>query len=312
MLGRYERMSLSVGRASNGMSTLETRGSRLDAGSPAQPRLALQERHAGRTSSLELPDAVALKGAPRSAGCGAGFTITELLIASSLGVLVILWIAAIDSARSRMEADFIRRGKTGSEQPATALALMDIAKSIQRADRINILGTGVPGIPPVGAAGQANVQLRIPVLVADNAGAGCTGCTVVGAAPPACCFEIAANYRWDQYRVIGTELRRYTGGCGSMKVMARQVGALTFMFRHEAQDPPLSAPPVNPAGADNNVLEFAITWDNGLPPPNHHTREFRTEATSREIPYSNVNAAGGLSGSGLSTPGISDPPAGCT
>ena len=51
--------------------------------------------------------------------------------------------------------------------------------------------------------------------------------------------------------------------------------------------------------ADNNLLEYVVTWNNGLLAPRTRWHTFRGHVVSHAIPYSNVNATANQSGTGL-------------
>jgi len=217
-----------------------------------------------------------------------GLTITELLIASVLVVLVAFGIVAVDSGRTQMHMEVLERSGLIAGQAEVGLAAVGIAERLATADRLNLnAGTGV-------------YQFRVPVMQGPCA----------GGAPAPGCFDNPANYRWDQYRLNAGELRLYTntgGGCGTMRVAARNVGALSFTYQDQAAAPPGG----DGAVQDNNLVGYAATWDNGRLPPNNHTQVFQGWVASRAIPYSDVNTTATESGSGLSAGAVSPPPAPC-
>ena len=65
------------------------------------------------------------------------------------------------------------------------------------------------------------------------------------------------------------------------------------------------------AQADNNLIRYAVAWDNGLAGPRNRTQTFTGQVTSRAISYSNVGASAGDSGRGLDVGGLNSPPASC-
>jgi hypothetical protein len=226
-------------------------------------------------------------------------TLTEVLIASSLAVMVVVGLVNFDTTSFRIQQELRDRARLGSTEPLVGLAGRHIARALQQADQLFIRNTGL-------SDGQGDLQVRLPTMTRDTPPS-CTGCIGAGAVPPACCFNDPANYRWDEYRLVGDELRFYADtapSCDRMTVLARGVSGVAFTYRHEAQDPPGPPPPVDPDSptADNNVLEYALTWDNGERDDEQRTREFRSEVISRAIPYSHVNAGTGRSGSGLDDP----------
>ena len=214
-----------------------------------------------------------------------GMTLTEVLIASALGVVVIIALYAVDNARFRIYEDLRKRSAVGSETYA-ALAALHIAKHLERADRLNIPSSGV-------------LQVRIPA------------CAKL--ADPVACLNDPTKYQWDQYRLnaAATELDFFinTGaGCGTRTPLAGQITALSFTYKDEVT---LRPPGGEPANQDNNVVKYALTWANG-PPRTGRTHVFGSEVTSRAIPYSDVGVTGNESGCGLLPCGPPiDPPSVC-
>ena len=236
-----------------------------------------------------------------------GMTLTEVLIASGLATLVVIGLVNFDVSSSRIQDELRARAQVGSSQPSVALASRHLTRTLQQADRLFIRNTGL-------SDGQGDLQARVPVMV-RNTPPSCTGCVGSGAVPPACCFNDPTNYQWNEYRLVGGDLRLYentASGCSRMTVLASGVRGVAFSYRNEALDPPGPVPPMEPAGADNNVLEYALLWDNARVGDADRNREFRSEVVSRAIPYSHVNAASNRSGSGLDNPSlVSAPPTPC-
>ena len=218
-----------------------------------------------------------------------GLTLTEVLVAATLGVVVIMGIGLVDVGRFRMGEDLRQRTGISAGQGDVALAAMHLTKNLERADRINL--TAASGI-----------QIRVPSL---------QGACAVGI-PASACFDDPNNFRWDQYRLTAGQVRYYSdtgAGCGTLRVLTTQVTAMTFAYVNDyAGAPPGGEPPVQ----DNNAVSYSLTWDNGLAGPQNRTQIFSGQAVARAVPYSNVNAAApGDSGSGLSTGGLPNPPALC-
>ena len=210
-----------------------------------------------------------------------GFSLIETIIASILAVIVIISIGQFEGGRIRLGEEVLQRSGLVSGHGMAGLATQQMAKGIARADRFVVTGTGV--------------QLRYP--------AGCMGVAV----PAPSCFDNPANYQWDQYRMDGANqlvLYANTGaGCGSSTVLARDVTVLTFTYKNQAGTPPGGEPM---GGVDNNTLEYVVTWDDGT-----RSHDFRGQVISRAIPYSDVNAGGTNSGSGLAPAGVAGPPGVC-
>ena len=243
-----------------------------------------------------------------------GMTLSEVMIASVVAFVVVIGIGAVDVTRFRIEEDIRQRAALVSpEHEEAARATILITKGFERADRINRLGA-------------SSIQVRIPesdfdcpVAPTADCTAVCTGCT--GALPPSCCLEIAKNYRWDQYRLSGTNLEVYrdraaTAACPAAQVLARQISSLSFDYLHVAAAPPGGeALDLDGDGVkepeDNNLMTYALTLANG-----GRTHTFRGSVTIRDGVYSDLNTspAGRLgdSGSGLAAAGVDDvPPGSC-
>ena len=240
-----------------------------------------------------------------------GVTLTEVLIASALAVIVVIGIGALDVTRTRMEEKLRQDSGVLSERGQVALAALQMSRHLGRADRIRILETGILGVNPTsGGIDHGIIQIRY----ADVA-----GCPQP-VAPS--CLDNAATYHWDQYSLGSGSLVHYEDtlvngppNCVG-KVLAQQVGSLTFRYQDVAQTPPGGAP-FAPDESDNNIVEYAVRWDNGLTTPDHQDLVFRGEVDPRAIAYSDVNAeltpAEGDSGSGVApaTPAFDPPAAPC-
>lgn len=211
----------------------------------------------------------------------------ELIVASVVALVVVFGVVAVDSGRVQMHEELRVRSEVMSQHGQAALsAAMRLGKSLERADRINVLSTS-PG----------NVRFRTFVPTAD-CGSGCTG-----GIPDPCCFDLPANYQWDQYRLTGTEMRLYSNlnaGC-TLRVIARDITGLTFTFVDQAPQPPGGGPDL-----DNNLLGYTLVWTDGV-----RSHQFSGQVTSRAIAYSNLNTSTSDSGTGLAAPGVSNPPAMC-
>jgi hypothetical protein len=245
-------------------------------------------------------------------------TLTEVIVASALAVVVAMGIMMTDVSRFQMEQEIrTMAGPTvsGQQDPhqAAATVVMHLTKHLMRADRFVLINTGIPGERPSGAVNSADIQLRIPECPASP--------------PSPSCFDAATTYRWHQYRLVGDELRFYLDThntvlpCSNVKVLSRQISEFTIAYLDTAPPPPGEDPfptPPSPNLADNNIVAFRLKWDDGGSPAQTH--EFRGSAVFRSTPYSDVNAdcagsgiAGGPcdSGTGLSPAGISNPPSSC-
>ena len=212
-------------------------------------------------------------------------TLTEVLVASTVAVVVIIAITRFDVNRMRLEKELRERSGLFSEQHRLILAINQITIAIQQADRVTVLGI----------LGHNTLQVRIPV--------GCSGATP----PDPSCFDNAADYQWDQYGVTTGELRWYQNigtGCNTPTVLAKEIALFGVSFTDQASPPPGGDPP----GQDNNLLWYTLRWDNGLTGSEQRAQEFQGHITSRAISYSNLNGTATDSGSGLAPPGTGNPP----
>ncbi len=204
----------------------------------------------------------------------AGFTLAELLISSLLMSVVAIGIYSIDVSRLRIQNDLRRAAGATSDELLTELAVMDIQKSLEQADRVVMLDTNADGTWDV-------IQVR----------------TTTGTGANLSDPSDLNNYRWDQYSLVGGDLLYFknippAGACPQSVVMARQITGLTFNFRNEAiKAPPGGEPFIT--GDDNNVVSYTVSWNDGT-----RSHGFAGEVTLRGAPYSNLNAAVGDSGEG--------------
>ncbi len=236
-----------------------------------------------------------------------GMTLTEVLVASVLAVVVIIGIGSIDMTRIRITQDIRNPGLATSELTRAALAAQGISSHLLRADRLNMVEGSL-------------YQARIPSMTT-------TGCTGAGVVPDQSCLDDPLNYRWDEYVLDGDQLVLYTDTrankldpndptpqCSAKIVLASQIqdAAVTFHWRDVAPPPPGGDPfPTSPD--DNNVVSYSLTWDDGA----GHSQTFPGTVTIRGGSYSNVNTGGagvGDSGTGLigqSGIDLSPPPTSC-
>ena len=260
-----------------------------------------------------------------------GVTLAEVMIAATLGLLVMFGVTAINLGRINMQIDLRGRGQQVGDEIQPATALLQLINHLERADRINLISTGQPGVQPF--SGPADVQLRL-FESGNNASPSCPApsCTTPGAAPAACCFLIGANFRWVEYRHVDTPdsgsapdaIRFFdntASGCGNTRLLtgSGRISALTFRYRDTADPPPGGDPdPAQfvSAPADTNALQYSMQWDSpgplfgggGLLSPN--SRTYTGTVTSRLISYSDVKAGAdgpGDSGQGLAGAGLTKP-----
>ncbi len=238
---------------------------------------------------------------PAARGCSRGITLFELLVASSLGLFLLIAIGRINLSRfyhsKRIQSVAVFQAEAG-------LALATLAKRLEQADRIVLHSTGEdgpPAIPP--SNGPANVLFRVPL----------------GAA-----FDSANNYRWAQYRLVDLDqngrpetiafydnLGRPDSDCVVDEKFS-SVRKLTVTFKDVTPAPPGGEPA---SGRDTNLLELRLFLID--PETNRIEARYTEGVTFRAGTYSNVGVEcpdDGRpcdTGSGLAPPGVSDPPSPC-
>lgn len=232
-----------------------------------------------------------------------GFTLIELLVVSLVGLVALIALSTTNFGRLGMLRDLRARSRTANEESQPALAMLQLVRTLEMADRINLIA-------------PTDIQIRRFAPRADNPPACPAGsCTTAGVVPAACCFELSQNYHWAEYKLVGHELRLYDGACGNQRLVTDGVDTLAFAFTDTADAPTGGDPdPVVFAAspADTNALAYQMVWTNAA-----GTRTFthRGLVATRAAAYTDVMAgtAGlGDSGLGLDTARVSDPPAGCT
>jgi hypothetical protein len=221
-------------------------------------------------------------------------TLAEVLVASAIGLAVILSIGQVDMTRINIMNQVLR--------PATlseaALGMHHMIKHLMQADRVVVLAPD-------------NVQVRIP----QNPAA----------------LDTPASYRWAQYKLVDGNgdtlpdtINFYddtAAGCGVDAAFGGSVPAsnvvttMTLVVAYADEDspmPPGGEPPMN----DNNTVRITVaqTW---APPGGSPTTETNGgSVTLRAGAYSDLDAGifhPGDSGTGLLTvePVGGGPPPGC-
>ena len=191
-----------------------------------------------------------------------GVTLMELLLASLIGVIILLVMAHVDVTRILVGQD----AKDLSEiQTEPAFALTHLTRSILQADRVNRISA-------------SNIQLRIP----PTTGTG---------------LDDPSNYRWVQYRLNGTEVQYFTTGPCAAASRFRNVGSLQIQYRDESPVAPPGGEPLG--GLDNNVLEIIVT-STVINAKINQTVSVTGEATMRAGAYTNLMT--GLLPSGVGEP----------
>ena len=161
-----------------------------------------------------------------------GLTLMELLLASTLGLLVVFAFGGVDMGRVLL-LDQVRQD--GKFHTNLTYAIWHMSKHLELADRIE----------PVSAN---NLLFRVPRF----------------GAPPdtTAAVDNAANYVWNQYRTVPAPnglstilfYEQVPGGCNTPKLLSENILSLAF-----AQPDEVVAPPGGDAGGqDNNVLRITI------------------------------------------------------
>lgn len=235
-----------------------------------------------------------------------GLTLTEVLIASVIGIVGLLVVIQANQLRTGLFVAIRARGQGAGSDVLPAFSALQVMKDLEQADRVVI-------------PNASTIQIRKPLMTT----AGCAG-----VAPAPVCFDNPANYRWVQYRHVDTgapvgndALKFYDEtsiGCANARVIANQLGLVQFSYStYNAPGVPPPPPGGEPfaSGADNNVVDFRVRWDGAvygvvLSPT---SRTYRAKVTLRNAIYGDLsaNAATGDSGLGLAPLGVSPPPALC-
>ena len=209
-----------------------------------------------------------------------GYTLTELLIASAVGAIVMLGMVTMDAPNMRIYT-MLRRQMSYQHSDA-AMAMMHIAQNIKRADRIRLFGA-------------LGMQLRIPQSPTN--------------------LDLAANYRWVQYKYVGAtrQLIYYENipPCTQQTVIANQITAADFLTGLDIAPAPPGGDPAAYAPSDLNQVDYTLTWDNGLTGANQLTHRFDGYGTARAIPYQDMYSNFPDSGRGLTPTNVSPPPPSC-
>jgi len=227
------------------------------------------------------PEPTGVLGHPPSIVSQDGMTLTEVLIATTLAMVVLFGILTADVARFRMGEDIRKHSSVMSpERGNAALAVIHLAKHLERADRLD-LGNTVPGL----------YQIRWPA-----------GCIVGGVLQPVTCFNKQESYEWDQYQLTGNQLKFNTvttdplgnRTCGAWTVLSRQIAAFTLQYINGGFPPP-GTPPLD---VDNNMAQFALQWSD---PTSGLNQTFQSQVAIRARAYTNVDTRG-------APPGVNEPP----
>lgn len=236
-----------------------------------------------------------------------GFTLMEVMVTVTLGVAIVGGLSALNTRQFIMESAVRDHFGAAEYKSETGMTAMKLAHRLSRADRVMILSED-PG----------HLYYRVFVPRQDNPPSCPVGrCTSAGAAPAACCLDIAANYEWHELRYDGArrKLIWYPGNvtprCSKAVAMGGYLTTATFRYQDTASLPPPGGeadPGTFPASpADTNMLAYGLRWDNGK----GLTRDFNGVVALQAAPYSDVlaGAAGPAdSGLGLDAMDVAPPP----
>ena len=208
-----------------------------------------------------------------------GYTILELMVASTIGFLVLMAAGKVDLTRVLLTDEIRRQARMSTE---VGWAVSHMVLRLERADRLVLVNAGA----------TPRLQVRIPEM--DTACAGPVACA--GVAPPACCFSVPQNYRWVQYSRLaagGGRIAVYDdmGNAGgapprncTVDATFLDIGSFTINFMDESP----AALAGEPLGAvqDSNVVEVIVAGVGANAP------RYRAEVTMRGGAYTNVNLDG--------------------
>ncbi len=229
----------------------------------------------------------------------AGLTLAEVLVASVITGVILVALVQAYTSQTRLEGQLLVRNSNGGLDFLPALAVSQLSTDLKQADRVVI-------------PSSSTIKIRRPSFTT----AGCTGPAI----PAPSCFDSPANYRWVEYKLVGSSLAFYdniAAGCPPPSVITPQVTA-TFSYADPvlpnaaATSAPPGGEPFAPSTKDNNVVDYDITWTQTGPVQDPislpNGRRFHAKVAIRAGAYSNVNAnaATNDSGSGLA-PSISAP-----
>ena len=238
-----------------------------------------------------------------------GVTLMEILVASVLATVVVLGIGSFEGTRVRIGEDLRQRSAVEApDRVKAALAVLHLMKRLENADRVVLRDTGGTGAIPPATPTTTDVLVRTPIMLSDGAlpAGTCTGTTP----PDPRCFDIAANYRWDEYRLNAgaQELKFYTNvppdqspapqlPCPVEGVLARKIRSVSIRYGTNPDTTTGTQPTaVNLVpNQDSNVLNYAVEWYESAT----SSQVFYGGVTNRAQAYTNVST-------GLSNPGGTD------
>ncbi len=205
----------------------------------------------------------------------AGLSLLELLIAGTLGLVVILALSQTDVSRVRL-GDRISEAVFRHADARSAIG--HVVKRLEAADRVILLDAS-------NAACQSScvsVQLRIPPTDPTQ-------------------LDTAASYQWVQYKRDATsnELRYYSPASScAIALSFKDVTGFTLSYENQSPAPPGGEPM---GVSDSNLVQVSLV---ATDPKTGDTTTFPASVTIRGAGYTNVS-------SGLSEAGP-QPPAPCS
>ncbi len=219
-----------------------------------------------------------------------GVTLFEILIATTLAMILILAITQVDMTRVYISEDIRRNLNRNGE---AELALTHMGKWLQMADRVVVVSAN-------------NVQFRVPVPTE-------AACQPI---PTPDCFDRAANYTWGQYRYdsgLKQILFYYpvTSSCPTPITYGQapdsSLAGLTVTYNDaDSTQQALGSDPPSP---DNNLLQIKVISEGVTPSTN---RPYQSQVVLRAGAYTNLNATAQNSSSGMEPTGsISSAPNPC-
>lgn len=199
-----------------------------------------------------------------------GFTLTELLLGSSLVVLVVMGASRLDTTRLGLELGIHQA--TISGQPnrfEAAFGALRIAESVTRADLVVLTNGGSPTDPDT-------LQVRYSTCAEGYR----------------TCFNTPDDYVWEQYALEGARLVQYESRPDAACSVRRDFGTeiVNLQFEHvdaETQDPPGGAPSFVPYPLDNNMVRYAVSWSDGV-----HSQTFSGVVMVRNWGYTDIPEGG--------------------
>ena len=202
----------------------------------------------------------------------AGITMLELMIASVIGIVIMLALGNIDATRVYL-TNQIRSSSTSLSDASFAVSLA--IRDIQQADRVVVLN-------------PTSLQVRIPLPAAATD------------------LDNPANYKWVEYQyddvareiilydpATSCTVRQRFGRCTANDAVC--FSGLNIRYGNESPAPPggdPNGPSLNPPD-DNNTLQFTISWTDSK---TNVTQSLTNQATMRASAYTNLPDPGLLNG----------------